>query len=66
MEDMLFVDYIGTFGMPNRNNRVYDVNLVEREIKKIADRLAKEKTINPWAENAVTTIQTTIVTCKQA
>jgi hypothetical protein len=52
--------------MPNRNNRVYDVNLVEREIKKIADRLAKEKTINPWAENAVTTIQTTIVTCKQA
>lgn len=66
MEDLLFVDYVGTLGVPNCNNRVYDANLVEREIKKIANRLAKEKTINPWAENAVTTMQTTIVTCKQA
>ena len=63
---MLFIDYIGTLGVPICNNRIYGTDLVEREIKKIADRLAKEKTINPWAENAVTTMQTTIVTCKQA
>ncbi len=50
MEDMLFVDYISTFGMPNCNNRVYDRNLFEREIKKIADCFAKQITINPWAE----------------
>lgn len=64
MKEMLFVDYIGTFGVPNRNNRVYDTDLVEREIKKIANQFAKYVTINPWAENGVTTLQA-ILTCKQ-
>lgn len=64
MEDLIFVDYIGTFGVPNRNNRVYDTDLVEREIKKIADRFAKQVEINPWAENKVTTLSA-ILTCKQ-
>lgn len=65
MEDLLFVDYISTLGVPNCNNRVYDRNLVEREIKKVAARFAKQITINPWAENSVTTMSA-ILTYKQA
>lgn len=64
MEDLLFVDYIGTFGVPNCNNRVYDRNLVEREIKKVAALFAKQVAINPWAEDGVTTLSA-ILTAKQ-
>lgn len=51
--DMLLVDYIGSIGVPNHNNRVYDVNLITREFDKMADRFAKQITINPWAEHSV-------------
>ena len=64
---MLFVDYVSSFGMPNRNNRIYNANLIEREIQKIqkiADRFAKQIAINPWAENEVTTVSA-VVTAKQ-
>lgn len=64
MEDMLFVDYVSSFSVPNRNNRVYDRKLVEEQVKMIADRFAKQITINPWAENAVTTMSA-VITCTQ-
>lgn len=64
MEDLIFVDYISTFDVPNRNNRVYDRKLVEEQIKKIADLFAKQVEINPWAENRASTLYP-VITCKQ-
>jgi hypothetical protein len=61
---MLFVDYIGSIVPPNCNNRVYDADLVKREIEKIVDRFAKQIAINPWDENAVTSTQV-VLTCQQ-
>lgn len=46
--------YISSIGVLN-NNRVYDINLITREFEKMEDRFAKQITINPWAENEVTT-----------
>lgn len=51
--DMLFVDYISSIGVPNHNNRVYDVNLITREFDKMADRFNKHISINPWVERSV-------------
>lgn len=65
MEDLIFVDYISTFNVPNRNNRVYDKKLVEAQVKIIADHFAKQVAINPWAENGVTALQA-ILTAKQS
>ena len=64
MEDLLFVDYIGTLGTPNYNNRVYDRKLVEEQVKMIADHFAKQITINPWAENGAIALNA-IITAKQ-
>lgn len=56
---MLLADYISQIGVFNHNNRVYDVNLITREFDKMADRFAKQITINPWVEHSVERCVTT-------